>query len=426
MTSNPPPQPGRFLTSPAILKQLNLICWGVFLVCFVLPFTAIVIASHRPPDGDFAGFYALGRILNTHPMQDLYNYELQKEVCNQVHSRLGAYGLLPYPPFVGMFFQPFAWLPYSVAYIFWLLITLALYASGIKLLIDRFLPLDPVRRSLLFCFAIAYCPFIIDTAASGQLSAVGFFALSVALSQDDADHPFRSGLALSMCLYKPTLLILLVPMLLVTRRFRSLLGFAAGAAALIALPIAVGGAGIWTLFLRTLLNFGRVAGGAQASNFLVLVKYVDLTSFSSFVHGGRSWPGLAIFILGAAAAAVSLFRFWWSSPRCGKPFNALLWATTITWTLLLNVYVPMYDSILIVLALIVTAAALHQTPGETMQWTFRALWLLILAGSWFSGALDGLTSIQLLTLLFAALGALQFAALRRLALLEPGSALATP
>lgn len=426
MTSISSLRSGRLLASSGFLKQLNLICWGVFLLCFVLPFSAIVIASHRPPDGDFAGFYSLGRILNTHRMQDLYNYELQKEVCNQVHARAGGYGLLPYPPFVGMFFQPFAWLPYPVAYVLWLLITVALYAAGIKLLIDRFLPLDPVRRSLLFCFAFAYCPFIIDTAASGQLSAVGFFALSVALCQDDADHPFLSGLALSLCLYKPTLLVLLVPMLLVTRRFRSLLGFAAGAAALISLPTAVGGFAIWTVFLRTLLSFGKVAGGAQASSVLILVKYVDLTSFSSFVHGGRSWPGLAILFLGVAAVAVFLLRNWGRSPRCGKPFNALLWATTITWTLLLNVYVPMYDSILIVLALIVTAAALRQIPGAPLRRTFRALWLLILLGSWVSGWLDGRTSIQLLTLLFAAMGVLQFAVLRRLVLFAPRPAHAAP
>ncbi len=414
MTSIPSPQPGRLLASPANLKQLNLICWGLFLVAFVLPFTAFVLATHRPPDGDFAGFYALGRILNTHPMSDLYNYDLQKEVCNQVHARAGAYGPLPYPPFVGMFFQPFARLPYPAAYVLWLLVTLALYAAGLRLLIRRFLPLDPVRRSLLFCFAFAYCPFIIDTAASGQLSEVGFFALAVALCQDDEGHRIRSGLALSLCLYKPTLLILLVPMLLVTRRFRSLLGIAAGAAALLALPTVVGGIAIWSAFLRTLLSFGKVAGGAQVSTVLILVKYVDLTSFSAFVHGGRSWPGLTILLLAVAAGAVFLLRAWLQSPRSGKPFNALVWAATITWTLLVNVYVPMYDSILIVLALLVTAAALRQIPASRMHRAFTLLWILILAGSWFSGWLDGRTGVQLLTLLFAALGALQFSALGRL------------
>jgi hypothetical protein len=347
-------------------------------------------------------------------MADLYNYELQKEVCTQVHARSGGYGLLPYPPFVGMFFQPFALLPYAAAYALWLLITLALYIAGLRLLLGRFLPLDPARRSLVFCFAFAYCPFIIDTAASGQLSAVAFFVLSAALVQDDSGHPFLSGVVLSLCLYKPTLLILLLPMLLVTRRWRSMLGFLTGAGALIALPTVVGGIGIWTVFLRTLLSFGKVADGAQAPSVLILVKYVDLTSFSAFLHGGRSPIGLAILSLSVAIALVFLLRFWWRAPRAGRPFNALLWATTITWTLLINVYVPMYDSILAVLALIITAAALQQIPGQPMYKTFRAVWILILAGSWFSGWLDGRTSVQLLTVLFAALGVLEFWVLRQM------------
>ena len=426
MSSISPAQPEQDLASTASLRQLSTICWALLLVGFVVPLTVVVLISHRPPDGDFAGFYALGRILNTHPMADLYNYELQKQVCSQVHARAGGYGLLPYPPFVGIFFQPFALLPYAAAYVLWLLITLGLYAAGLKLLLDRFLPLDPVRRSLVFCFAFAYCPFPIDTAASGQLSAVAFFVLSAALCQDDAGHLFRSGLLMSLCLYKPTLLVLLLPMLLVTRRFRSLLGFATGAVALVGLPTAIGGFGIWTIFLRTLLTFGKIAGGTQAGGTLILVKYVDLTSFSSFVHGGRSRPGLALLLLCASATAVFLLRFWWTAPRRGKPFNALLWATTITWTLLLNVYVPMYDSILIVLALLVTAAALQQIPGRPMQRAFAALWILILAGSWFSGWLDGRTSVQLLTLLFAALGVLEFVALGRISLAQPGSAHPVP
>jgi hypothetical protein len=255
---------------------------------------------------------------------------------------------------------------------------------------------------------------------------VAFFVLSAALVQDDAGHPYMSGLLLSLCLYKPTLLILLLPMLLVTRRFKSMLGFLTGAVALAALPTAVGGFGIWTIFLRTLLSFGRVAGGTQTPSVLILVKYVDLTSLSAFVHGGRSPAGLAILLLCAVCAGVFLLRWWWRAPRAGSPANALLWAATITWTLLINVYVPMYDSTLVVLALIVTAAALQQIPGQPLQRAFRALWVLILAGSWVSGWLDGRTSVQLLTVLFAALGVLEFWALRRILPPLPDSGHAAP
>jgi hypothetical protein len=406
-------QPKRTLGPFVQWEQLNLICWGLLLVGFVLPFSIFVIASHRPPDGDFTGFYSLGRIAGTHPLSDLYDYELLKKICTQVHPRRLMYGPLPYPPQVGLLFAPFALLPYGVAYILWLLITLALYAAGLRLVINRFLPLDPPRRSLLFFFAFAYCPFLIDTAASGQLTAIGVFALSLVLSEQDKDHQFRSGLALSLCIYKPTLLVLLLPMLLVTRRLKTLLGFAAGAAALCAIPTAIAGFSIWPVFLKCIFSYGKDASGSNAPVVRLLVKYIDFSSFSALVHGGRSPVGLVILFSIAAGAALSLLWFWWKTSRQGGQFNMLLWATTITWTMLLNLYVPIYDSAIIVLSLILTVGVLRQSPAHAYLAPVKVLSLLILAGSWFTVLLAGATGVQLLTLLFTALGILQFAALRR-------------
>lgn len=415
MTSASPKLPMLLLGQPPSLRDLNLICWGLFFTCFVLPFSIIVLNSHRPPAGNFAGFYSLGRILNEHPASELYDFDLQRRICSEVEPRSLPYGPLPYPPFVGLFFRPFALLPYWFAYLLWSLISLGLYAGGITITLGRFFPQERLRRSLLLCLGFAYCPFIVDTASNGQLAAVGFFALSLALREDDLDHPLRSGVMLSICAYKPTLLLLLLPMLLVTRRWKALLGFAAGATALAVVTSAVEGLGVWPRFVGAMLSFGRASVAVNGDSMLVLAKYIDITSFSHLVHGGRSWPGLAIAFVVACWALISLLTIWWKSPRMGRPARSLVWATTLTWTLLLNVYVPIYDSILIVLALIVTAGSLQHIGERTMQRWFTVNWVLILAGSWFTVAVAGATGVQLLTLLFVAFGVLQFAALRKLA-----------
>ncbi len=415
MNSILPPSPSPVHGQPADLKALSLICWGLILLGFVLPFSGILLSSNNPPDGDFAGFYSLGKILNEHPALDLYKYELLKQVCTQVHPRTGAYGPLPYPPFVALFFRPFALLPYWIAYLLWVVITLALYAYGLAITLARFLPLDPSGRSLIFCAVFSYCPFIVDTAANGQLAAVAFFALAVALSQASQGDRLQSGLALSLCLYKPTLLVLLLPMLLVTRRFKTLAGFAAGAAALVLGTSAIEGFRIWPAFFGTIFSYGKVATGGQAASIRNLSKYVDFTSFSSLVHGGRSWPGLAILAGSVCAALYFLLRLWWKSPGEDRTFNSLLWAATLTWTLLLNVYVPIYDSILIVLSAIVTAGALRRLPEKPIHRWFTLIWILILVCSWFTVALSAAARVQLLTLLFPVLGILQFVALGKLA-----------
>lgn len=415
MDSMFPSRPGQVQEQAPNLKGLSLVCWGILLLGFVLPFSSMFISSHHTPDADFAGFYSLGKILNEHPARSLYDYELLKQVCTEVHPRSGVYGPLPYPPFVGLFFRPFALLPYWAAYLLWVAITLALYASGLAILLARFIPQNVPGRSLLFCLAFSYCPFIVDTAANGQLAAVGFFALALAMREDDLGRGLQSGLALSLCLYKPTLLVLLLPMLLVTRRLKTLAGFAAGAAVLAFATSAFEGFSVWPAFSRTIFSFGKVASGGQASSIRNLSKYVDLTSFSSLTPGGRSWPGLAIIAAGACGACFCLVWQGWKSPRMGRPFNSLLWAATLTWTLLLNVYVPIYDSILIVLSVLVTTGALSHVPDKPIHPWFTLIWILILAGSWFSVGLAAATGVQLLTLLFAGLGILQLTALRKLA-----------
>ena len=426
MTPISPAQPWRGLASAVTLKHLNFICWGLLLVGFVLPFSILVVNSHRPPNGDFAYFYSLGRILDKYPAPYLYDSTLIQQVCAEVRGNQTGCGPSPYPPFVGLVFRTLGLLPYSAAYFLWLLATLALYAAGLKLLIDRFLPLDPMRRSLLFCFAFAYRPFLLDTAFNGQISAVGFFASSLVLCEDDKRRSFAAGLALSLCTYKPTLLVLLLPMLLVTRRFKTLFGFLAGASALVLCTTAIEGFDVWPVFIGKIFSFASHPVGAQTDSGPNLFRLVDLSSFSHLVHGGRSWPALVVLCGFGCSAFFFLFWMWVRSSRQSAPWNSLLWAATLTWTLLLNVFIGIYDSIVIVPSLVVTAGVLrHISPGPIRR-AFTILWMLTLAGSWFTVMLAMTTGVQLLTLLYAALGVLQFAALWRLAASEPRSAHAAP
>lgn len=401
--------------SPAKLKDLNLIAWGLLFVCFILPYFIVVISGHRPPDADFAGFYSLGRILNEYSAHDLYNYDLQKRICQEVHPQKNEFGPLPYPPYVGLFFRAVTWLPYWAAYAFWVVVCLVLYGIGLQIVISRFFPPEQAARSLVFALAYSYFPFIANTAANGQLAAVGFLALALALREEDRDRPFRSGLALSLCLYKPTILLLIVPMLLITRRFKAIAGFLSGMLALILITTAFEGFAVWPEFLHAIRSFGNSSVGVTRASFLPLSKYVDLTSFSSRIHGGRSDLGIVIFAALSLAALIALLRFWWTARNYGRAYNLLLWATTLTWTLIVNIYVPIYDTILVVLSVLITAGARKHLGSAYLQRWFTVTWILILICSWFSVPLSDRTGIQCMTLLFASLGLLQFACLSRIA-----------
>jgi hypothetical protein len=136
---------------------------------------------------------------------------------------------------------------------------------------------------------------------------------------------------------------------------------------------------------------------------------MDFRAFTSLLSPAHSWITAAAVLVCAAVAAFYLVRIWASSVRAGKTASALMWATTITWTLLLNIYVPVYDSILVIIGTVVTARAMKNFAG---RW-FGILCALIFASAWVTVQIAERTGIQVLTILLAALGTLQLCACQR-------------
>ena len=399
------------------LLGLNLLCWGLFIAFLVVPMTiALSGALHRerPAGGglnvDFVYFYAMGRMFNEYPSRQLYDYELQKQVCTEIYPP-GEYGPNPYSPLIGILFRPLARMDFFPAYTLWLSISLLLYLGGVAMITSRFFPGEPFRRSLIFCFALSFCP-LFWALGSGQVSMIGFFALALALREEGRQRPMLSGIALSLCMYKPTILILILPMLIITRRYKTLLGFAAGAIGTAGFITAVQGAGVWPGYITRLLSFGAAASSARS--FVVHWYHVDLASFSALVPGGRTAPGRLLILGYAAFAGIALVRAWWTVRGIGQKGSTVAWAATLTSTLILNLYVPIHDSIFVVLSLIATAAVLREFPEGTLHKQFTLLWILILASSWITIPVAQSSGVQVLTVLFAVLGLLQLTMVRKL------------
>jgi hypothetical protein len=91
----------------------------------------------------------------------------------------------------------------------------------------------------------------------------------------------------------------------------------------------------------------------------------------------------------------------------------LAWATVLTWTLVLNIYVPIYDSVLLTIALIVMLGALRELEWKGSEGWFFSLALLIIAVSWVTEPIAQSKGIQLLTVLLLAIGLWQAAQLHQ-------------
>jgi hypothetical protein len=403
------------------LKELNVACWGWLAAVLVIQFCVPLLLRIKAGAGwihifpsDFVYFYGIGRIANGYPLAKLYDYSLQLKTFNEIfpfHLHAGGYGPSPYPPFVALFFSLFARFPVVPAFFLWAGVSLSLYLAGIAAAIHGVFPGERLKVSIIFASALAFCPFLQDTLSDGQISTLAVFGAGLAVMQERHSRPFVSGLALSTLAYKPTLLLLLIPMLLLTRKFKAFGGFVAGSGLLALVATAFGGLQIWAAYARFLGVFSRFVGFRGQSTY-DLSMYVDIKSFMQAVSGGWSKADLVFFMAVAIAMAAWLAVLFWNSARGGRPAQSMAWATALTWTLLLNVYVPVYDSALLAIATVLTLGALSELEWETaIGWmSFLAVFTGVV--SWELETIAQSKGIQFLPILLAVFGLGQIYLLR--------------
>jgi hypothetical protein len=412
--------PTRLLGPRPGLKEIHLACWGmligfvIFPVCFGFWVHHRIAPGKLPPIASgFTYFYGVGKIVDQYPPQKLYDAHFQEAIFNQIWPIKSAfYGPSPYPPFVALFFSLLARLPFNAAYFLWIGIALLLYIAGVYASARLVFSKEPLSLSLFLCLALAYYPFFYGTLLNGRISSIEVCSVGIAILLETRAKPFRSGLALSFLTYKPTLLLLVVPMLLLTRRFKAISGFLAGFAVLATIASAFTGLAIWPEYLRFLVSFGKSLGN---SGRIVLnyARYIDGNAFLHSIAGGRSPVGRLLLAGAGAAIAIALATLLWRSARGGTAEQYLAWAATLTWTLILNVYVPIYDSVLVVIAIALTLGALRNLHWTRAAGRIQTLSLWILAASWVSERLAEHYRVQILSILLAALAIAQLVFLRR-------------
>lgn len=210
--------------TPQYVRFICLLVLTVYAVVMAVSFATSVRGRtiFGPPLGaDFGAYYVAGQIFNTHQPERIYDNELHHQLYQEQFPSAPVDEQLPYvnAPFFILPFVILARLPYPVAYMLWVILSLTLYVAGFSLICRTLEGFPAHARYLALLLALSFMPFLVEGLAGGQTSAVGFFCLALAINQERARHYIVSGLFLSLCAYKPTLLFLIVPMLLITRRY---------------------------------------------------------------------------------------------------------------------------------------------------------------------------------------------------------------
>jgi len=409
----------RRLSRPYV-QFICLLVLAVYLVVLVISFATS--ASGRTIFGpylgaDFAAYYVAGKIYNTRSPDQIYDAPLQHRLRREEFPDLPSDSQLPYvnAPFFVLPFAALARLPYAWAFFLWILLSLALYAWGFSLLRKTLKGIPSGAWLVSFLLSLSFMPFLVECLAGGQTSAVGFFCLALALSSERRGHYFLCGLALSLCTYKPTLLLLAVPMLVITRRYKTLMGFIAGCGILALVSLLLVGRNGCVGYINTLLYFTDASTSAETG--LRSWKYVDVNSFFRLLLG--HYPLLRWVLTAATFLFVLPFisRVWWVSDLKLRDEQGLLWAMTLAWTVVLNLYVGIYDSTLIVLSVLLTADVLYReaVKGQlALPSAFKMTLILLYVIPWITQPIARLTGFQLYTPVLALLGGYQLIHLQRL------------
>jgi hypothetical protein len=394
-------------------------------ILFVLGQAMVLsLSSPRPIEREFSAFYVVGRILNQYPPEKIYDAGFQNEVARSLLPHAPAALNLPYghAPFEAVIYRPLAWFSHEQAYRAWLLVSVGLLCGGFALVWRSLGSVPRSRWPTPLLLLLSFYPVLGGTLYPGQVAALTFFWMALAIHLDRRNLPALAGVALAPCLAKPTLLLLLLPMLFVARRWRMLMGFALGTFALAGLSLAnVGWAGC-DAYVRMLLQFGDWSGARRSS--LNTAIYIDLNMFFGFVSGRDGWLPLVALVCVTSALIPLLVRLWLAARRDGQSWG-VAWATTIIWTMLLNAYTPFYDAVVVPLAALMMADFFYASAGRPPKAYWALLTLLYVTALVCAPRGRGSPEAHIQTLVLMAVGGYQLAvglAMSRRRRADPGAA----
>jgi len=412
----------RFFADRFERTRIRFIC-SIFLSFTLILLIIILLTSkqnqtlfQKPLGEDFAGFYYAGDILNKDGPEWLYNSQHQHRKYHQLFPHQKQETSLPYvhPPFVAYFFRPISFIPYPAAFVLWVVLSIGLYLAGFLLIMKVSPSLAAYDRRTTLCVVLAFEPFLMECLLGGQLSTVAFFSVCLGYFFQQRNHSFASGMALGMLFYKPTLLVLILPMLALTRSGLSLLGLAVTGLILAGTSMfAVGWEGAFN-YLEALQRFSRTI-----STFLPLrsYKYIDINSFLRLLLGGTSELQVVLFVILIVSFLSVFFVKWASFNKQDNASKQMLWAATLTGTPVINFYVGIYDSILVVAGILITIDVVlnhFSTEAHRIPFMLQILLSLLFVVSWINQPLAMITNIQCYTLVLLSLLIYQFSIDRKL------------
>lgn len=354
---------------------------------------------------DFTAFYNAGRIYREQAPAQVYVSAVQDAYYRQTFPTAPPGTHLPYAhaPFLTLGFALLAALPYPVAFALWLVLSLSFYLTGFYLLWHTLDGLPRRHGRLALLLALSFSPFLTEAWMGGQTATLGFFLLALAVYLERRGWPVWSGVVLAFCTFKPSLLFLIGPMLLVTRRWQTLIGFAANGLLLGLISWLTFGAVGLQNYLAMLQFFRHAVTDVQSG--LRIWKYIDINAFWRLLLADHPAAHSLLTGVTLAVALAGLLWLWWRARPQAREEQTLLWGLTITATVVINLYNGIYEATLVVLGVMILCHSCYRIGAgpEPLPPALRTLLVWLYLTPWLSQPMARMIHLQPLTLVLLAL-----------------------
>jgi hypothetical protein len=403
-------------------REISFACtvWFCMIVAYTAlqltaPFAASAAFRTRYFGSDFAEFYIAGKILNQHGGDALYDLNLQTRLFHALdpgnHDAALWYVCGPY---LAQVFRPFALLPYRMAYVAWMIVAILTYGIGVGALHPFLASLPkPYRRAALL-LGLTFVPVALWSLVGGQIGVIAFAIVAWCVRFDLSGKQLAAGATLALCCYKPTLLLLFCPFLLVRMNLRFLLGFAAGLSGLLAVSLLASIKAVFDWF-GLISTYGRFASQGSTPWPDAWPLLIDLNHFVRRINASDARLSVFFAAAGFIGVVALLARYWRRFDAATMEERQITWAATITSSLLANLYVTAYDSASIVAGALLTASVMWRHRTE-VRWTrrFYAIVAAVYLTALIPAPVIAYLRVHLYSLAIAALAVFQYRLLSRL------------
>lgn len=336
---------------------------------------------------DFVQFYVAGSLAREGAWDALYDISTLKRAVARIVP--AAAGLIPapaYSPQTALLFSPLSKLRYLTARWVWFAASLLLYLIAASIVIRC---IGPVRDHRVFMWMTILCnPLLSALLASGQIGVIAVVGWALAIWAFSRGRMWLFGVCIGLLIYKPTLLLGAVLVLMLLGRRRALTGLVFSAAAQVVVSIPATGIEPWKQYIAAL---------GALRNYAVLTDTVPHQRHSLLGFFQLLPVSEYVAVLLYVVAVLGVLGLWLSKRR--EP--PTLWFPTAlaTTVVLFSPHLYVYDLVVLVVPFLMAASLVARRAHPLSRVDRILLWsgfVVLLAP--YSGAIALHARVQVSTL----------------------------